>query len=210
MTTLGYLDTVGHFKSRAVLATSQPMRGLDWRTQGFDWMSWGLFWSAWNGSSVCFIIWENRLSLNASTAQTYSCTSQKSITTSLKNEYQYTKILYKSIINNKNNQQNTFVTLTDTRLVTSWRLLVRPIIKSSNFREEKNGRKLVRAISAESIYRCMLLFLDHILYRIVHFVRDALRALRAVLAINTASLERCVGNFAYGDLRSLIISIYNI
>ena len=30
-----------------------------------------------------------------------------------------------------------FVTLIDTRLVTSWCLLVRPIIKSSNFREEK-------------------------------------------------------------------------
>ena len=50
------------------------------------------------------------------------------------------------------------------------------------FREEK-GRKLVRAISAESIYRCMLLFLDHILYRRAHFVRDELRASRAVLAI---------------------------
>ena len=70
-----------------------------------------------------------------------------------------------------------FVTLIDTRLVTSWRLLVRPIIKSSNFRWQlpgrKNGRKLVRAITAESIYRCMLLFLDHILYRRAHFVRDA-------------------------------------
>ena len=80
-----------------------------------------------------------------------------------------------------------FVTLIDTRLVTSWRLLVRPIIKSSNFRcnfrKEKNGRKLVRAITAESIYRCMLLFLDHFLYHRAHFVRDALRASRAVLAI---------------------------
>ena len=42
-----------------------------------------------------------------------------------------------------------------------------------NFREEK-GRKSVRAISAECIYRCMLLFLDHILYRRAHFVRDML------------------------------------
>ena len=49
---------------------------------------------------------------------------------------------------------------------------------------KKTGRKLVRAISAESIYRCMLLFLDHILYRRAHFVRDALRASRAALAIN--------------------------
>ena len=33
---------------------------------------------------------------------------------------------------------------------------------------------MVRAIVAESIYRCMLLFLDRILYRRAHFVRDAL------------------------------------
>ena len=39
------------------------------------------------------------------------------------------------------------------------------------------------AITAESIYRCMLLFLDHILYRRAHFVRDALYTSRAVLAI---------------------------
>ena len=39
---------------------------------------------------------------------------------------------------------------------------------------KKKGRKLVRAISAESIYRCMLIYLDHILYRRAHFVRDAL------------------------------------
>ena len=36
---------------------------------------------------------------------------------------------------------------------------------------KKTGRKLVREISAESIYRCMLLFLDHILYRRAHVVR---------------------------------------
>ena len=47
-------------------------------------------------------------------------------------------------------------------------------VSSANLREEKE-RKLVRAISAESIYRCMLLFLDHILYRTAHFVRDLLR-----------------------------------
>ena len=40
----------------------------------------------------------------------------------------------------------------------------------------------VRAISAESIYRCILVFIDHILYPRAHFVRDALRASRAVLA----------------------------
>ena len=50
-----------------------------------------------------------------------------------------------------------------------------------NFREEKE-RKLVRAISAESIYRCMLLFIDHILYSRAHFARDELRASRALLA----------------------------
>ena len=44
------------------------------------------------------------------------------------------------------------------------------------------GRKLVRAIPAESIYRCMLLFLDHILYRRAHFVRNELLASQAVLA----------------------------
>ena len=49
----------------------------------------------------------------------------------------------------------------------------------------KNGRKLVRAITAESIYRCMLLFLDHILFRRAHFVRDARTTSPAVLAIKT-------------------------
>ena len=61
-----------------------------------------------------------------------------------------------------------------------------PNFQSANFREEK-GRKLVRAVSAESIYQCnicMLLFLDHILYHRAHFVRDVLRASRAVLAMN--------------------------
>ena len=52
----------------------------------------------------------------------------------------------------------------------------------------KNGRKLVREITAESIYRCMLLFLDHILCRRAHFVRDALRASRAVLAIKMLAI----------------------
>ena len=52
----------------------------------------------------------------------------------------------------------------------------------------KNGRKLVRAITAESIYRCVLLFLDHILYRRAHFVCDALRASRSVLAIKMNSV----------------------
>ena len=44
---------------------------------------------------------------------------------------------------------------------------------------------MVRAISAESIYRYILLkiLLDHILYRRAHFVLDARSASRAVLAI---------------------------
>ena len=50
---------------------------------------------------------------------------------------------------------------------------------------KKKGRKLVRAISAESIYCCMLINLDHILYRRAYFVCDALCAPWAVLAINT-------------------------
>ena len=55
---------------------------------------------------------------------------------------------------------------------------------------KKKGRKLVRAISAESIYHCMLLLLDHILYRRAHVVRDTLRALRAVLAIIIVSYKK--------------------
>ena len=46
---------------------------------------------------------------------------------------------------------------------------------------KKTGRKLVRAISAESIYRCMLLFLDHIFYRRVYFVREALAIITFLL-----------------------------
>ena len=52
------------------------------------------------------------------------------------------------------------------------------------------GRKLVRANSAESIYRCMLLFLDHILYHRAHFVRGVLCTSRAVLAINHLPSEQ--------------------
>ena len=37
------------------------------------------------------------------------------------------------------------------------------------------------------IYCCMLLFLDHILYRRAHFVRDMLCALPAVLALTNKS-----------------------
>ena len=55
--------------------------------------------------------------------------------------------------------------------------------QGDNFREEKNGRKLVRVITAESTYRCNLLFLDHILYRRAHFIHNALCASPAVLAI---------------------------
>ena len=49
---------------------------------------------------------------------------------------------------------------------------------------KKKGRKLVRAISAGSIYCCMLLFLDHILYHRAYFVCDVLRA-SAVLTITS-------------------------
>ena len=57
-----------------------------------------------------------KIVLNASTAQTYFCTLQRySI---IKSVYQYIQILCKSIINNKNNQENMFVTFIDTRLVT--------------------------------------------------------------------------------------------
>ena len=44
-----------------------------------------------------------------------------------------------------------------------------PVLSTSG---KKMRRKLVTAISAESIYRCMLLFLDHILNYRAHFVRD--------------------------------------
>ena len=53
---------------------------------------------------------------------------------------------------------------------------------NDNFWEEKR-RKLVSVISAESIYHCTLLFLDHILYRRAHFIRDAQRESRAVFTI---------------------------
>ena len=57
----------------------------------------------------------------------------------------------------------------------------------ANFRWQLLGRKrkkiLFRVILSESICRCMLLLLDHILYRRAHFVRDAPCASRAVLAI---------------------------
>ena len=88
---------------------------------------------------------------------------QKSFTVSLKNEYQYIKILCKSIINNKNNQQNMFVNL----LTLGFGHFVTLISETHNqvlqLPGRKNGRKLVRAFTAESIYCCMLLFLDHIL-----------------------------------------------
>ena len=50
-----------------------------------------------------------------------------------------------------------------------------------------NGRKMVRAIIAESIYCCMLLFLDHILYRSAHFVRDAVLAI--IILIEPSALN---------------------
>ena len=60
---------------------------------------------------------KKRLSPNASTAHTYLLSLQKSITTSLKNEYQYIKNICKSITSDKINQQNMFVTLIDTRFL---------------------------------------------------------------------------------------------
>ena len=63
---------------------------------------------------------------------------------------------------------NCLGTLIDTRFLSLIRcLLESTLISSDNFREEKEI-KLVRAISAESIYH-MLLSLDHILYRRAHF-----------------------------------------
>ena len=83
------------------------------------------------------------------------CTLQKSFTASLKNEFQYIKNICKSKINNKNNQQNMFVTLISCHFVTLiGETQIFCIASSANFQE-------VRAISAESIYCCMLLFLDH-------------------------------------------------
>ena len=69
-------------------------------------------------------------------------------------------------------------------------------LKSSG---KKTGRKLVRAISAESIYHCVLLFLDHILYRRAHFVRNALCASRAVLAITVKKTGFDISCNAIGD-----------
>ena len=78
-----------------------------------------------------------------------------------------------------------FVTFIDTRLLSLLRLLVRLsfVLPTSggNFWEEK-GRKYW-SIFAESIYHCMLLIFDHILYRRAHYVHDARRVLRAVLTI---------------------------
>ena len=55
--------------------------------------------------------------------------------------------------------------------------------------KKKNRRKLVRVITAESIYRCMLPYLDHILYRKAHFVRGALHKSRAVVAITDSTIN---------------------
>ena len=110
----------------------------------------------------------------------------KSIINNTSNQ-QYTYIyiyICKSIINNTSNQQYTYWHLF---LVTSWHLLVSSPLESCQFpvttSGKKMGRKLVRAICAESIDRCMLLFLDHILYRRAHFVCNALHVSQAVLAI---------------------------
>ena len=70
-----------------------------------------------------------------------------------------------------------FVTLIDSRFLSLRELIsIKSALQSCQLpvttSGKKTGRKMVRAISAESIYRCMLLFLDHILYRTAHVVRD--------------------------------------
>ena len=73
-----------------------------------------------------------------------------------------------------------FMTLIDTRFLSMWRILVSSPLQSCQL----PGRKLAWAISAEIYNVCtILLFLDHILYRRAHFVCNALRESRAVLAI---------------------------
>ena len=73
-----------------------------------------------------------------------------------------------------------------------------PVLPASdeNFREEK-GRKLVRAISAENIYICMLLFLGHILYRRAHFVRGASRAMFIILLHSKTVVYKGINYFSY-------------
>ena len=93
------------------------------------------------------------------------------------------------INNKKKNQQYMFVTLIDT----SWRLLVSSPRKSCQLPAttsgKKTGRKLVRVISADSIYRCILLFLDHILYRRAHFVREVCSLLKSKQVHFTTNLD---------------------
>ena len=61
----------------------------------------------------------------------------------------------------------------------------------TTFGKKKTGRKLVRGITAESIYHCMLLFLGHILCRRAHLVGNALCASRVLLAIKWPSNKQC-------------------
>ena len=125
--------------------------------------------------------------MRQSTAQTYICTLQKPFTASLKNEYQYIKIWCKSIINNKNiNQQNMFVTLIDIRLVTSWCLLVRPIIKSSNFRWQLPGRKKMEENWSERLLLkvyIIVCYFSLIIFSTVELTSFATRKLCSLLSI---------------------------
>ena len=77
------------------------------------------------------------------------------------------------------------LTLVSCRFVTLISIKSAPVLSTfgDNFREE-NGKKIGQSdFCWKNIYHCLLLFLDHILYRRAHFVRDALRSSRAVLAI---------------------------
>ena len=65
---------------------------------------------------------------------------------------------------------------------------------------KKTGRKVVRAISAESIYHCMLLFLDHILYRSGWFPH------RVVSALSHFG----PGLFRPGSFRPILVGLFGL
>ena len=68
-----------------------------------------------------------------------------------------------------------FVTLIDTRLVTSWRLLVRPIIKSTSG-EEKTEENMNRVITAVSIYLYIVVcYFSLIIFSTVELTSFAMR-----------------------------------
>ena len=78
-----------------------------------------------------------------------------------------------------------FVTLIDTRFLSLCHFVTLISIKPAtvlstsgdNFREENGKKKLVRGVSAESIYRCMLLLLDHVRYHGAHCAALAINML---------------------------------